>query len=49
MWMNENKNFNSIVWQPMPKLLCFEDVESSITCFSFFGFVCCFAGYCGVA
>ncbi len=34
-WMNESKNLNSVVWQMMPKLLCFKDVESPITCFLF--------------
>jgi hypothetical protein len=45
--MNENKNPNSALW--LLKLLCFKDAESSITCVSIFGFVCCFAGYCEVA
>jgi hypothetical protein len=38
MWMNEDMNPNSIVWQLMMKLLCFKDVKNSICCF----FVCWF-------
>jgi hypothetical protein len=33
--MNEGKNPNLAMWQMMPKLLCFKDVESPITCFLF--------------
>jgi hypothetical protein len=46
--VDEGRNLNLAVWQMMLKLLCFKDVESSITCFSVFDFVCCFTGCCGV-
>jgi hypothetical protein len=46
--VDESRNPNLAVWQMMLKLLCFKDVKSLITCISVFGFVCCFAGYCGM-
>jgi len=46
--MNEGKNPNLAMWQMMPKLLCFKDVKSPITCFFIFGFICCYVGYCEV-
>jgi len=36
--MDESRNLKSDGWQMMLKLLCFKDVESSISCFSFLVF-----------
>ncbi len=49
LWMNGSKNLNSTtMWYMIPKLLCFKDAANLITCFCVFGFVYCFASYCGV-
>jgi hypothetical protein len=48
-YVDESRNPNLALWQSCQSHGVSRTTKSSISCFSIFGLVCCFAGYYGVA